>query len=463
MAKSRVLTILGLLLFCVVVVTPPLLYGYIYPNGSDDTAAAYLPVIDGIKDGQSLRESFPVPYMVVGYPIAWMSNLTGWSVDVLFLWFVYGMLALSGIIFYFVMSRLVNRKAGWLALLLSIFCAQGLMFQFHWGQTFNFINIGIILPLLLYFAVRYLTQGKAYQLVVTLLLSGLFGSFHMTGVYLPATAGFLIVAYTIYCLVRRKRIKIKPLLLGVSIVLLSSVALLKSSMSMVQVAPSIAISNAGNGLGIPVSSYLMNFVSPTIIIMIVFITFYFKEAIRNLTVEAKILCAVLVGMAIVLAVPAFTGFSLDSFRQGLDLATVIALLVAVPVASLVWSGKNSRVVLVLLLAVGFGLFRSLSVWLDNTNAIQQADKNAIAYVNTLDYGVYNCSPEIAPWIYNRFTNAKYSDDAGDLLIVRDLPMTPKSDIRSKWYLGHGVYPDDGYVLEKVFDDGKVEVDIYRRE
>ena len=461
-SRSRFLTILGLLLFCVVVVTPPLLYGYIYPNGSDDTAAAYLSTIDSIKNGQPLKEFFIVSHAVVDYPIAMTSNITGWSVDTIFLWFVYGMLALSGIVIYFVMSRLVNRKAGWLALLLSVFCAQGLLFQFHWGQTFNFINIGIILPILLYFVVKYLTQGKAYQLAIALLLGILFGSFHMTGVYLPATAGFLVVAYVLYCLVKRKRLEIRPLLLGISIVLLSTFVFLKSGMAMVKATPSIATEQMGSGLGIPISSYLMNFVSPTILMALVFLALYYKEALRSLTVEAKVVCVVLGGLVIVLAVPAFTGFSIDSFRQGLDLATVMALLVAVSVASLAWSGKNSKVALVLLLMVGFGLFRSLPVWFSNTNAIQQVDKEAIAYINTLDYDSFGCSAEVAPLVYGRFLTANYEKgDGTPILIDRNVPMTPKSDSRTKWYLGHGVEPDDNYELLRTFDKDGIVVDVYR--
>ena len=35
---SRVVTIVGLVLFVVIVIAPPLMYGYIYPNIGDDSA-----------------------------------------------------------------------------------------------------------------------------------------------------------------------------------------------------------------------------------------------------------------------------------------------------------------------------------------------------------------------------------------------------------------------------------------
>jgi hypothetical protein len=118
--------------------------------------------------------------------------------------------------------------------------------------------------------------------------------------------------------------------------------------------------------------------------------------------------------------------------------------------------------LVLVLAIGFGLWHNLPTWFDYNSAVRPADREAITYMNTLDIDEYNCSPQVAYWIYDRFVEAKYSVNASGLLIVRSLPMTPRSDPKNKWYGGHGIYPDDGYALLKTFKDGKVTVKVYEK-
>ncbi len=50
MNRGRIITIFGLLLFCVIVILPPLIHGYIYPTVGDDTAA-HLAIFDRIKAG----------------------------------------------------------------------------------------------------------------------------------------------------------------------------------------------------------------------------------------------------------------------------------------------------------------------------------------------------------------------------------------------------------------------------
>jgi hypothetical protein len=460
MRKVRLLTALGLALFCVVIMLPPLIHGYVYPNVGDDTAS-HLRAFDMMKAGEPISSQFILSYKIVGTPIIWVSGLTGWSMDALFLWFNYAALALIGLTIYLVMSRLAGRRAGWLALVITLFCAQGILFQFYYGQIFNAINMGIILPLLLFFAVRYLREGRVYQFVFALLIGGLFGSFHTSGIYLPFIAGFATIVYLAWCLLKRRRIQVRFVSLGGSLVVLPAIAfvlLVPSAWGLVH----SATHNIGQVMAVPVANYLMGIVSPTVLVLLAFIVVFFRDIVRSVFGESKILALILSCVAVVLAVTAFAKLSLDPFRQALDLATVLALLVSVLVVSFGWTKKRELVGLVLVLAIGFGLWHNLPTWFDYNSAIRPADKEAIAYVNTLDVSEYNCSPQVAYWIYDRFTDAKYSGNASAVLLVRNLSMTPRSDTKNKWYGGHGIYPDDGYDLLRTFRDGKVTVKVYEK-
>ncbi len=474
--RSKVATVVCLVLFCVVVMLPPIIHGYVYPNVGDDTAENLL-VFDILKAGETPSSQFILSYKIVGYPIIYVSNLTGLSTDSLFLWFNYVALALIGITIYFVMSRLMTRRVGWLALVITLFCAQGILFQFYYGQIFNAINVGIILPLLLFFVVRYLRQGKPYQFVLALLLGGLFSSFHTSGIYLPFFAGFAVIVYTAYCSLKRRHIQFSYVLLGIGLVVLPSVTFLVLVPGAWGLGYS-AIHNIGHAMAVPVGSYLMGIVSPTVLVLSAFLVVYLKDILNNIFGEAKILAVLLCCMVVVLSVATFAKLSLDPFRQALDLATILALLVVVLVSALFWTSKNQVVMLVLLFAIGFGLWHNLPTWFDYNSAIRLADKEAIAYVNTLNRDSYNCSPEVAYWIYDRFTTSKYEEYPNNegwcapILIVRDLPMTPRSDSKNKWYKGHGVDTDmyiplegddtfdDDYYLLKSFSDSKVTVKVY---
>jgi len=469
--RTKLLTIVGLGLFCVLVFLPPIIHGYVYPSVGDDTAA-HLQVFDKIQSDTYGDFPLILSYRLVGYPIVWLSNWTSWSIDIIFLWFNYASLVTIGLTIYFIISRLVNRTAGWLALAVTLFGAQGIFFQFYYGQIFNAINLGIILPWVLYFTVRYLTQGRWYQIIGALVLGGLFGAFHTSGIYLPFVAGFALCTYIVYSLVKRQSINLKAVYLGGSVAVLSLIVFLMS------------ITNAGDlweavlhqlsaVMAVPLSNYFMGIVSPTVLILVVFTIVFMSDILKRLSSEAKVIIFLLFSITVVLGVSAFARLSLDPFRQALDFATVLAMLVAVMVGGFIWKLKSQFPIIILVLAVSFGLWHNVPTWLDYNSAIRPADKEAISYVEELGFYQYNTSPEIAHWIYDRVTvSAEYSDNVSGVLIVRNLPMTPRSDLDNKWYEIHGIDPDnykpiygddsfeDDYGLMKTFDDGKVIVKVY---
>lgn len=464
--RHGIITILGLLLFCVLIFLPPVIHGYVYPNIGDDSAV-HLKALDLMRVGDMTKVGY-LGIMLVGFPLLWISNLTNIGIDSLYLWFNYVALSLVGITLYFVMSRLVNKQTGWLALVLTLFCTQGILFQFYFGQTFNLINVGIILPWLVFFTAKYLAGKKVYQLVLIVIFAGLFGTFHTSGVYLPFIAGLVVVVYVIYCRVKKRSMRLHGVILGSSIVVFSViVAVLLDPFALMGREGIMAViasvcNPMAKGMAVPVADYMLGIVSPTVLGMLVFACVFHKDIFKNIQGETKILFLILLCTATLLIIVTFIRISFDPWRTALDLATILALLASVSVG-LFKRQWNKPVVIVLVLLVCWGLYHNVPTWFGYNSAIRPADKQAIAYANTLGYESYTCSAEVAPWIYSRFMEAEYIKDGSDLLIARSKPMTPRSDVDNIYYEWHGVLPDDSFGLVKIFRDSQIEVYVYERK
>jgi len=460
--KYRWLTVLGLSVFCLVIILPPIIHGYVYPNLGDDTAV-YLERIEDLREGVSVQYT---GYAIVGYPMLFFEDTLGWDIDTQFLWFNFIALALSGIVLYLVFSKLAGRLVGWLSLLLVMFCAQGIFFLFYYGQIFNLINIAIFLPLLLYFVARYVKNGKMRFLGLAIVFGLLFGSFHTSGIYLPVVAAVATVIYLIYGLVFKRKLKRRALWLGVGITVISCIVF-----GVLVLAPSLVvmeefvesplqsiISNIGNGIAIPLTSWLMSILSPSLMILMALSVVYHNEIwelLENKTI--KIVVAFLIVMVLLLMVATFAKLSLDPWRQALDLSTLLAVLTAVCVGLLL-KQKNKILIAIVILAIGFGFYHNLPTWFSYNSAMRDVDFEAIRY---LDAGeTFSCSSQVAPWVYMRYTDAQHQDNDGDVVIMRSEPMTPRSTEDNIWYQKHGWIPSNEYALVAKFDDGEVKIQVY---
>lgn len=466
MLKKRWLVeIIGLALFGLIVFLPPIIHGYVYPNIGDDTAVN-LGVIERIWAGELGLKTAYLAYMIVGYPLMFLSELLGKSLDVLYLWFSFGALAAVGITVYLVISRLVSRLAGWLALLLSVFSAQGLLYFFYYGQIFNIINIGIILPVLVYFAVRYVEQRKLFQLLILLFLVGLFGSFHTSGIYLPAIAGLATVVYVTYKRLKKQRIEKSVAFVGLGIVVFSAIVFVyfiflptvKSLQSYEGFQMVKLFTVLGKGMTIPLGHYALDIVSPTILALLGLTIVYFSDVLKAADRKARLLISILACILTPLGVAAFAKLSLDPWRQAVDFATILALFIAVFVGILLGKRKNQAVMVIVALLIGFGLYHNLPTWFGYNSAIRPVDIEAATYVN--NYKTYSVSGTLAYWVYDRFTTSEWQPNDGDIVIVRNLPMTPRSTEGNVWYQAYGCMPSQEYELAKTFGDGVVKIEIY---
>ncbi len=471
MTKAKILTIIGLLLFCVVVFLPPIIHGYVYPNIGDDTSGQ-LAIFDSMQRGIIRPQLQYLGYAIVGYPLVFVSSLVGVEINILFLWFNYTVLALVGVTLYLVMSKIAGSLTGWLSLLIVLFCTQGLLFQFYFGQIFNLINVGLIFPLLLYSATRYLVDRKRKQLISTLLLVALFSSFHTSGIYLPIIVGTTLLGYMIYCKIHKQKIYRRDVIFGLTIIMVATLVFVLAVFlpTMVQIrqysgyedTTSVLIAQLGHSMAVPIGNYMMSIVSVTVLVLSALAIVYAKEGKGNVETQSERVFALVLGSSImVLGVVTFARLSVDPWRQALDLATIMALFIAFCVGLILRGQKTRAIMLVVVLSVGFGLWHNLPTWFDYNSAMRPVDLEALAYADKFE--TYSSSGTIAPWIYNRFTDAEWIGNEGDIVLMRNKPMTPRSDEDNIWYQQHGWTPDDSYELTKTFSDGKVAVEIYERK
>lgn len=193
-----------LIILLLIILLPPAVHGYVYPNKGDDTAV-HLGAIEMMSPG-SLPQMAYWGQAIVGVPMKFVSDLTGWGLDGIYLWWSYTMLALVGVVLYLVVGSLVNRWAGIIAAVMVLFVTQGVMYLFHYGQIFDIVNMFVILPIAVWFLVRWLA-GKGSQWengIMSVGMFALFSIFHSSGEYAPYALGLFFAGLVGWMLWQRR-------------------------------------------------------------------------------------------------------------------------------------------------------------------------------------------------------------------------------------------------------------------
>jgi len=476
--KEKAHKVLGPLLiavFVVVIILPLLIYGYVYPTAGDDSAQ-HLLVIDAVSKGEAVNFLY-WGQAIVAYPIRFLSKWTEVSTDNLFLWFNYLALIAVGITFYFVLSRLVNRWAGLLAVPITIFCTHSILRQFYFGTIFNIINMYVILPLAIFFAIRWFTEYRLYQALVSLLLFVTFSVFHTTALYLlPFIASFFVVI-VVYKLLKRDRTKlVKTACFGACVIGLSLVLvrLLPYSQTLttqattraagvVTTTPTIAsvpTAIAPTSSAVTLGNFLSYGLGPTTLVIlclsIAALIMYRKKLM--LTRSSKLFIVALACFAIVLLPASFTQLSDYAYRQALDLSSILAIATACLAGVAMTVDKTKLFTSIVIVLVICGSIPHLISWFGYTSAVRPADMQAIEYVNSLNGDSYSCSDTIKPAIYDRWLEKTYVAEDGDYVLYRSELMTARAYATP---CTDKLEDYNGLQLMKKFEDGEIEVYVFK--
>lgn len=156
--------------------------------GYDQPRSDFRDYVDLIKEwagGNYLGQQLYPARQIIGYPIAWLHNLTGISIDAIYITFCFLALAGTGLIIYYIFNKY---NAGIYALVIAVFCSTGILAMFSYGMIINIINMYAILLSAIYLGLQWLENRRHLLLIGSLALFGLFSAFHPTSLYLPYMA-----------------------------------------------------------------------------------------------------------------------------------------------------------------------------------------------------------------------------------------------------------------------------------
>jgi len=433
--KSKWLVSVCLAIYTAIVMLPPFVYKYIYPVSGDDAATH----MNFIKHSNILHQLY-FGY-VIGYPMKWVASLV--RINTSFFWFNFVVLLGVGYSIYFVLSKLVNWKAGLFGLAL-ILIANGIWTEFYYGEIFNVLNMGILLPFLIYFAVRWIEQRKPYQLVLMFIFGVSFALCHTSGVYLFPTVLTLLISYIGYSIFKKQKIDKQLVIVGAALFIISS--LCAFWLYGKTIAEWSWVFQSSGRLSF---SYMLQVLSPITFALLALALFY-QARINNIAMKLLLAMGFVLLGAVIL--------SPHSDKQFYDFVTIISLITACLIS--VVNNKMARYAVLILVVAGIGF--NIQNWVGYHSAVKIPDKEAIKYLNTLNVQTYSCNQYTENAIYSNYIKEQYVAIGGDVLIVRNVPQTLNSTPSSMAYVPHGTDSTQGYTLEKTFSDNGVEVDIWAK-
>jgi len=393
LSNKRVIVPLVLVGFLLLIILPPILYGYIYPNNGDDSAH-HLQYFDAIGSGVPASAMY-LGRLVVGYPLVWLSNVSNLSVDVLYLWFNFGTLLLIGIVVYKTVSLVFNWQAGLLTVPLVLFVTPSTLNLFDNGAVYDLITVGALLPLFLLCSV-YAVKTRIPWLW-----------------YAVALFPFLVCFH--------------------SISLVSSLSI-DPSISKLVIVPEGKVVTAPqaieSGLGVIFEMSLFVAAVGCMSLLLLFRRYKDIKIDRSQKMLILLLLLTIVGLFIGMV----SGIGGIAMRFAVDLCIVLAMFVGCLVG-VVWQTIRSKavlcgmVVLVVLCSVPV-----VKTYLEYNSALAPVDLEAIEYVNNLEGEYYSCSSEIAPWIYGRVLDKTYKEDSS-LYIYRNKAMSYATSRDTPYFWG----------------------------
>lgn len=450
------------------VIAPPLIYHYIYPNLGSDSATHLITMLS-IQNGNNINQLYLGHWLLsyflkIGSGIFHISQLNLW------MWFNCLILIPIGLVLYLITSKLFGWKIGLISLIVPIFISGGIMEMYYWGVIYDVINLVIFVPILFYFLAKWLTENKVYQAIIVLLMTVLVSTFHTSGLYLPFVLIFALAVYVVYKIVKKQanRDLYRPIIAGISLFVISIISMKILSPNTISqityyISPPSGIKTLGSvyvtnapylrNLYISFVPYIISFITIPILGIFIVSSGLLRNRGSSISNQSKIMILLFSCLVIELLVAFLMKVTTDRTRIQEDLAISFSLLTFFLLCITLKVNKSTAWSSVLGILIVFGLISGLNIWRQNNSAVKEVDKQAIGYLNTLEESTFYCSSAVDKDIYGLYIKEKY-DANSDLFITRNIDLT---NISSK------VSPQSNdYKLLKQFTDGKVVVDIYER-
>jgi len=395
--NHKIINIVAIILFICMVLLPPILHGYVYPNNGDDTAHQVSYIMD-IINGDAQDNFLYLGQNIVGYPVIWISNITGLSLITIYTWINYIALIFVGISMWLLFRR-INWIIGLVAMF-SITLSPMILNIYDTGAIYDLITVGIIYPL---FVLSLATCNRKLKLIPVIILAALAIGLHTIGIfmheslesniiisYIPLIIIAITVITGIVLYIRRRSITKEQYriigILGITVILLSILAIINI-----------------NGW-----SYRIMFdtLAVTTMYIISLSVLLLRDKIGGRTKKYNLVMSILIIINMVYAIPTMCQYA------------------------------------------------------QYNSAVKQVDIDAFEYVNSLDGEYFSCSKEVAPWLYKCYLNKKYKECEFPF-VGRSEPMTPATIPNTRYYWAKELkIPDVRNKNIEVFSDKEIAVIVF---
>ncbi len=306
-----------------------------------------------------------------GYILGWIDKVIHVAPIVLFSVFALMCLVGTGFAIYYVVSRLVDKTTGIIAVIVGIGTTNTIFFLFRYGVEYSLLDMYIVLPLAIFCLIKWLTTKKWWYIVVGLILMALFSSLHLVTMYMPYMMAFIFILLASYWIIKRKNM-IRFAILAV-IVLGINVLFYKLFLaSSVEHSMSDIVHHISGEAVVTYSSFwayvldLKRYILPVPTIIGLGVAYYAIKyrKLLNLNTETKYLLFILGSMAVTLLGGGILGITGHPDRLMLDGITLLALCMTILLGK-IWQLKNvelSWAKMGCYVFIGSALFAKLIEW-----------------------------------------------------------------------------------------------------
>lgn len=481
-------TLLVILLVSLILILPPIIYQYPYPNFSDDTPC-YLRVVEKVAHGDltdsdtyiffeqhSLGSYWTYHYRyaapaTVGLIARILHTNPYWT------FYVYHYLALVVIAFcvWLFCTKVFNKTAGILSLFLVLLGTPSLLRFFLFGSIFNLVNL-LVFGLMGCLALIYFIKTKRpYYAVCSIALFAISLLYHSsTGVEIIASVSFFLFCYGVYKAFKRHWKDFKYIIIY-SICFAAIIALLYDLAPESQTLVNNVLTNKSvTSLAATKSPFtLSGFVIADVnfgLLLIGAVSVGYIFVKRKILSDFNRIGAVVVGAFVILIGTTMITGSAEPSRSGQDMSIFFAILLTGALGLTLHNLKHkirSKKDIIL----GSVLIVCLTIpcmmgWFTYNSAIRPIDQKAIDFINATN-GSYDISTQIQYRIYDLFIDNELKPSNGDYIIYRNQAMTAERRIGELYCMveGNESIESDyiGLPIVAEFVEGDLKIIIYRNE
>ena len=383
----KLLKYLTLLIYSAIIMIPYLTKNHIYNNiiGYNEPRSDfrdYTALIGTWANGETIINTLYPARIIVGYPMMLINKFSGINMDILYITFYFLGLVATGIAIFFIVSNICNEKAGWLALLISIFCTTGILAMFSYGMIMSILNVYVFLLTAILLAIKWLVNNKKRYLVLSLITFGIFSLFHLTSLYLPYLIGTIMLVVAIVWLVKRVNVT-RPIILLLVVMGLNLIIshysfpqgtdLNKMILTNITVVTSEVVTNGATPIEniihvshspLGITFFIFNYLSVATIglatLAIIGLIKYRKSI--SLGKETKLFLIVLASLALILGIGTFSPLAPEPIRAATDFATVLAITIAIGL-TLVLKRSPMWYKGIAFMVLALGITNNLTTWI----------------------------------------------------------------------------------------------------